>query len=189
MALDAIRQDPGNDRPKLKVVEWFLDHERYAEAGDMLKSIRSSTRADPQYKSHAALIQLAQQQHSKHSMEQLAQQVAANATDLEARYQLGICLALARRYEDALEQFLEIVIHNREFRDQSPRRNILLIFDLLGGKLRRLLVLPGAIQVVRIIQIRRRHRTDGRQHGHGANDGQGSQNSWLVVQWIKLTWE
>jgi putative thioredoxin len=63
----------------------------------------------------------------------LRAQVAANPADLEARLLLGQVLAAAAKYDEALNEYLEIVRRNRTFRDGAARKAMLDIFDLLGA--------------------------------------------------------
>jgi putative thioredoxin len=63
----------------------------------------------------------------------LRARIEKNPADLEARFELGQVLAAQGQYEDALRQYLEIVRHDREFRDQAARRAMLDIFELLGS--------------------------------------------------------
>jgi putative thioredoxin len=57
-----------------------------------------------------------------------------DASDLDARYALGCCLALAGRWEDALEALLETVRRNNKHRDGAARKAMVTIFDLLGRR-------------------------------------------------------
>jgi putative thioredoxin len=63
----------------------------------------------------------------------LRARVAADPASLESRFLLAQALAAASKHQEALEQYLEIVRRNREFRDEAARKAMLDIFDLLGS--------------------------------------------------------
>ena len=62
----------------------------------------------------------------------LRAKVAADPADIEARFLLAQVLAAASKHSEALEQYLEIVRHNRQFHDDAARKAMLDIFELLG---------------------------------------------------------
>lgn len=53
--------------------------------------------------------------------------------NIDAKYQLASYYALQGEYEKALENFLLVLQKDRNFKDDGARKNILAIFDLLGG--------------------------------------------------------
>lgn len=64
----------------------------------------------------------------------LLERIAANASDLEARYQLSAIHVLAGHYEQALEQLLEIMRRDRSFRNDAAREGMVAVFEMLGGQ-------------------------------------------------------
>lgn len=62
----------------------------------------------------------------------LEQRLGADPDDLEARYQMAVCSAVAGDYQRALELALTILQADREFRDDIGRLTMIRIFKLLG---------------------------------------------------------
>jgi putative thioredoxin len=63
----------------------------------------------------------------------LRAELVANPSNLKTRLLLAQVLAAASKYRDALEQYLEIVRRDKNFRDGAARKAMLDIFDLLGA--------------------------------------------------------
>lgn len=59
--------------------------------------------------------------------------LAASERDHEARYALAAHLAGRGRYQESLDQLLELVSRSRKFKDDGARRAMLLLFDHLGA--------------------------------------------------------
>ena len=60
--------------------------------------------------------------------------VAVDADDLDARFNLARQLVQQEQLSEALDQLIEILKRDRNFRKDEPRETILKIFDLAGGK-------------------------------------------------------
>jgi putative thioredoxin len=63
----------------------------------------------------------------------LAERVARNADDLDARLKLANLHIAQGRHETAFEQLLEIIRRDRKFGDDAGRRTMLSVFDVLGS--------------------------------------------------------
>lgn len=62
------------------------------------------------------------------------QGVERNPDDLESRFAFASCLAAAGRYDEALDQFLEILRRDKNYRDEAARESMLTIFSLVGER-------------------------------------------------------
>ena len=64
--------------------------------------------------------------------DELRRQVADQPGDLESRYLLAARLTVRGAFPEAMEQFMEIMRRDREFREDAGRRGLLSVFNMLG---------------------------------------------------------
>ena len=63
----------------------------------------------------------------------LEARLAADETDIEARYQLGAHMLAVGEWESGFEHLLDVMIRNRQFADDGARQRILEGIELLGN--------------------------------------------------------
>jgi len=125
----ALQLDPHNDRALFGLAGILADRKADADAMELIDRIG----AGPQRQAADRLAAEIRIREAGGGDEQtLRAKLAANPADLETRFLLAQSLAAASKYREALEEYLEIVRRDRNFRDGAARKAMLDIFDLLG---------------------------------------------------------
>ncbi|MBT9539557.1 co-chaperone YbbN [Thiobacillus sp.] len=126
---DASRLSPDDVGIRLDAAEIMLDLREAEEAQRLIGNVADD--ADPRVPHLKARLQFL----GAAGADEMALQarIAADANDLEARLALAKLAIAGQRYEDGMEQLLEIVRRDRGFQDDVGRTTLLTVFDLLGG--------------------------------------------------------
>jgi putative thioredoxin len=126
---DASRLNPDDVGIRLDAAEIMLDLREAEEAQRLIGSVADD--ADPRVPHLKARLQFL----GAAGADEMALQarIAADANDLEARLALAKLAIAGQRFEDGMEQLLEIVRRDRSFQDDVGRTTLLTVFDLLGG--------------------------------------------------------
>jgi putative thioredoxin len=145
-SLDAgLELEPGNDAIHADRAGVLLGLGRTDEARAAAGRLGPLAAQDPRFTRLLAQLQFADAAQAAADPSALETRVQSSPDDLDARLALGRAYVNLRRYEPALEQFLEIARRDRGFADDAGRKNMLAVFDLvpddpdLVGKYRRLL--------------------------------------------------
>ncbi len=128
----ALAYDPGFDDARMDLIELLLDDGRSDEAQDEaeLLSPKTTQGIDPRYNALKTRLDALDVASDLPPTDALEARVAADAGDLEARFDLASALIARRAWALALEQLLEIVKRDRTFRDDIGRKTMLSVFDL-----------------------------------------------------------
>lgn len=128
---DALELDPRCDSALVGMVGLLAERGEDEAALEMSERVTPGTPERQEADHLAAAIRV--RQAGAVDDAGLRARIEKDPADLEARFELGQVLAAKGRYEDALQQYLEIVRRDRDFRDQSARKAMLDIFELLGA--------------------------------------------------------
>ncbi len=131
-AAEAALAEPDNPRLALELAKLLMQQGRYAQADDLLRSLPSALRAQPEvrdFSTHVGFVRTAQEASP---VKMLEQAIADNPNDLDARYRLSARKLTQDDFEEAMEQLLEIVRRDDGFRDHAGRHGLLAIFAMLG---------------------------------------------------------
>jgi putative thioredoxin len=126
---EASKLDPQHIGIRLDAAEIMLDLSEADEAQRLLGSVPED--ADPRVPQLKARLKFL----GAAGADEMALQtrIAADSNDLDARLELANLAIAGQRYEDGMEQLLEIVQRDRSFQDDIGRKTLLSVFDLLGG--------------------------------------------------------
>ena len=126
---EASKLAPDHIGVRLDATETMLDLGETDEARRLIAGVADD--ADPrvpQLKARMQFMAVAGEDETA-----LTARVAANENDMEARLKLAKLLIAAGRYEEGMDQLLEIVRRDRSYGEDIGRKTLLSIFDLLGG--------------------------------------------------------
>jgi putative thioredoxin len=113
--------------PQLALAERAIDEGRLDEAERLLGEIKPNIDWDDRVETLKQGLSFARAGGGE---KDLAAKVAANPADLDSRLALAGALAARHDYREALEQLLDIIRRDRDWKDGEARKQMLAIFNL-----------------------------------------------------------
>lgn len=125
----SIQEEPNNQALRVELADVLIRKGDLDDARTVLASIPEETegRLRPQNR-----LEFVEEAAAMDSVEDLQAAVTANPQDLESRYALAIVQMVVGETELALQICLDILLEDREFRDDIGRLTMIRIFDILG---------------------------------------------------------
>lgn len=130
----AALDDPENLRIPLDLAKIMMLNGDYVRAEDLLMALPQAVRESGDVANLLAHLGFLRVAAEAPEMDALAAELAAHPDNLDARYQLGALKLIGDDYAGALEELLEIVRRDREFRSDAGRRGMVAIFNMLGNE-------------------------------------------------------
>lgn len=132
---EASALDPKNEWVRVDAAEILLAGGEVAEAGRLLDSIVAVDMVkQARVMQLQAQVKLAQMGATGENEDTLKAAIAADEKNLQARLKLANVLVASGRYQEGMDQLLEIVQRDRKFQDDIGRKTLLDVFNLLGGQ-------------------------------------------------------
>ena len=125
----AIDLDPANDPAHLDLAELLIELKCVDEAETALAAVQPNIDLDERLATLRAALAFARSAGSANEAE-LKAKLAKNPADNETRFALAGLYAGSKRYREVLDELLEIVRRDRNWKDGEARKQILAIFNL-----------------------------------------------------------
>lgn len=128
-----ILDEPDNHQARIIFANILVNEKRNDDARQLIDSLPDDEKNKPEVRALIAQIEMSNTLKDAPSVDELKQRIEKDGNDHDARYLLGNQLIATGDYENAMEQFLQLMIRDREFNDDAGRKSLLQVFDMLGG--------------------------------------------------------
>ncbi|MCP5142002.1 MAG: thioredoxin [Gammaproteobacteria bacterium] len=128
-----VGEDPGNHAAALDLVRVHIAAGDPATAKAQLEAYPPALRDSEDGAALARELQFAAAAQGAPGKASLEARLAETPDDLHARLQLAVLQAAGGEHESALENLLFVLKRDPEFEEGAARRNMIALFDLLGG--------------------------------------------------------
>src|ERR1700748_833625 len=129
---EALAADATNIPALAGLAKCYVTTGAVEQAKQTLAMVPESKRGDAAVKAVQATIDLAEQASSLGPLAALAQKVAANPLDHQARFDLATALNAAGKRSEATQQLLEIVKRDRKWNEDGARKQLVQLFEAWG---------------------------------------------------------
>jgi putative thioredoxin len=128
----ALSVDPTHAKAIAGMARLYLQQGDAEQARAILDMAPPEKQNDPAITGVRAALELAANAPAAGESDALAQKVAANPGDLQARYDYAEALSARGDLEAASDQLLTIIEQNRDWNEEAARKQLLKVFDAAG---------------------------------------------------------
>lgn len=128
----ALSVDPANAKAIAGMARLYLQQGDAEQARAILDMAPPEKQNDAAIAGVRAALELARNTEAAGASDELAQRVAANPGDLQARFDYAEALSARGDLEGAADQLLSIIEQNREWNEEAARKQLLKVFEAAG---------------------------------------------------------
>jgi putative thioredoxin len=128
-----IQSNPTDQEARLLLLEWLTTLNRMDDAKMIAENLPEEAHSSSQYKAYEAKLEFIDMAGDLPDLSNIQSEVEQNPENLEARLELANRLVAEQRYEEGLDQLIEILRRDRSFQEDAARLTMLKVFELLGG--------------------------------------------------------
>jgi putative thioredoxin len=131
---EASKLDPGNEKVRIDAAEILFELEQFDEVQRLLDSLSPDGQADERARRVQAALSFARSGQDGGDETALRDRIATAPDDMDSRQQLANLLIAGRRYQEGLDELLEMIRRDRTWNDDAARKSVLAVFAMLGGQ-------------------------------------------------------
>jgi putative thioredoxin len=132
---DALAADPGNDDTRFGYIKLLMEmgglEEADAALAPKLTEIPRQLRFEALSQWLNAIKFAASNDYSTWSIEQFDAKIAENKRDFDARFAKASLLMAIGHWTDAMDELLEIIMRDKKWNDESPRKAMVAMLELM----------------------------------------------------------
>ena len=132
---DALAVDPGNDDTRFDYTKLLIELGGFEEAeaalAPKLAEIPRKLRFEALAQWLEAIKFIATSEYRDWGIEQFDEKIAANKRDFETRFAKARLLMALREWTAAMDELLEIIMRDKKWQDEAPRKAFVAILELL----------------------------------------------------------
>jgi putative thioredoxin len=132
---DALAADPGNDDTRFDYIRLLISLGQLEEAGAVLapklSEIPRALRFDALGHWLSAIVFASKPPYSTWAVQQFDEEIAKNKRDFDTRFAKARVLIAAGEWTAAMDELLEIIMRDKKWGDEAPRKAMVAILELL----------------------------------------------------------
>lgn len=129
---EAVAINPSNDAARGDYMRALLDTGRIAEARRAFDPVASKALLDARLTAFGHWLTASERAPSARPDETLQQAISANKRDFEARFDLAQKRFAAKKFTEALDELLEIVMRDKSWNDELARKTYVAILEVMS---------------------------------------------------------
>jgi len=133
MLMTAARLDPLDENVRIDCAELLITLNQHDEARQLITSLSPLAQMEDRVTALQARLALAAGASGDANADELVKRIAADANDSDARLRLARRHITREEYAQALDQLLEIVRRDRQYKDDGARKTMLQLFTVMGS--------------------------------------------------------
>ncbi|HZJ81794.1 MAG TPA: tetratricopeptide repeat protein, partial [Guyparkeria sp.] len=137
-AMDLLKQanlqEPNNVEVLLDLADLIAAEGDFDQAWQILEALPMDAATRDDVRELKARIGMARSARTGPPEDELKSRIEADPKDLEAREALAAKFAIRNEIEGALEQYYQIMLHDRAYNDDAGRRGLIDMFEMLGAE-------------------------------------------------------
>jgi putative thioredoxin len=127
-----LQEDPGHPKAVAGLARCYLESGDLERAKKTLGLVRPDGVSDESIRAVEAELALKERAASAGELEPLRAKIAADPTDLQARFDLALGLDAKGARVEAIDELLEIMRRNRKWNEDAARKQLVILFDAMG---------------------------------------------------------